>query len=536
MIFFLAAVPAVYGDLGIAPQVKELKIYRGGRSSFYLTITNHGSESASLVMHADDMDISESGLPFKAEDGYERGCADWVTFIPEEFTLEEKKSQNVHVIVKAPSDVVGSYFAILSCRFTTRQMLDIPTEQKGVKGLEFSMRVGSLLLATVSSRKNTVILHPDSVILDPGSVTRINPLDEVGESGLGQWKVEVPVANDGNMYTIVMGEVSIWTESGRLVARAPLVAGRGFVFPNRRRVFTATGDRPLTDGVYLVRANIRSREGRTRSGSFPFSVANGVAIHGSESEELQSLLRASLPGFSLRKQYINVDIQPGSHRTKGIQIESHSEDTLEITARLMDWNVDKEGNIIILDSAGSIHARSCTSWISVSPSPVVLPPGRKKNVKVFVRAPAEVDGEYYAAVIFDPEGTKKHLPSEFQINRALFITASDKRSVKSSGTIKSIITRQASRKGCVFEIEFENISNVHCYASGSLNLLNQKGERMSDPIAFGGEGEFILPDGVRTFLVPWQGNLESGKYRAEVSITFDENSPSLNETTKFEIK
>lgn len=536
MIHALVIVPAVYGDIGIAPQLKELKIHRGGRSEFHLLVANHSSETVSLEMLADDMDVSEAGRPFAAEEGYERGCAKWVTFTPREFSLEAKASQDVQVRVKSPTDAIGSYFAILSCRLTRQEMLRIPTDESGAKGVELGIRVGSLLLTTVSTSKNTVIIQPDTVRLDPGKSTRGSTLAEAGEGGGGHWKVEVPVANAGNVYTIVQGEASIWTEAGRLVARAPLFAGRGFVFPNRHRIFTATGDKPLPDGAYLVRANISSREGRTRSGSFPFTVVSGVARAGSESEEIQSLLRASLPEFSLQKQYLEFDIQPGGHRTKGVTVTSHAQDTLKLVARLLDWNVDNEGAIKLLSDGNSNQLRSCTSWLSISPNPLVIAPDHKKIVKMLVRAPAEIDGEYYAAVLFDLEGAKHNLPSEFKVPRTLFVVASAKRSVKPSAIIRAADSRRTSRKGCLFEIEFENMGNTHCFASGRLTLLDQQGDRVSDPVAFGGEGEFILPGGIRTFLVPWQGDLEPERYRAEISIDYHKDARGLHETITFQVK
>jgi len=221
------------------------------------------------------MDLSEGGAPIEAGEGYERGCANWVTFTPKEFTVDPKSSQSVRVMVKAPKEAIGSYFATLRCQATMQKMLTLPGVEEGARGLEFSVGVGSLLLTTVTSSKNTVVLSPDTVSLDPGRVTRDSPLADAEQSGPERWKVEVPVANDGNVYTIVQGDASIWTPSGRLVARAPLVAGRGFVFPEGRRIFKATGEKPLSDGAYLVRAHIRSRDGRSRSGSFPFPCSKG---------------------------------------------------------------------------------------------------------------------------------------------------------------------------------------------------------------------------------------------------------------------
>jgi len=164
----------------------------------------------------------------------------------------------------------------------------------------------------------------------------------------------------------------------------------------------------------------------------------------------------------------------------------------------------------------------------------VIPPGGKKAAKVLVQGPEEIDGEYFAAVLFDPVGTKKELPSEFQMTRALFVAASDKRSVKPSAQISFAV--KPGRKGCSYEIVLNNTGNVHCFASGRVNLLDDKGDRVTDPIEFGRGEEFVLPGGMRTHVVPWPGELEPGRYRAEVTVDFYKDTPGLREGVSFEIK
>jgi len=241
-----------------------------------------------------------------------------------------------------------------------------------------------------------------------------------------------------------------------------------------------------------------------------------------------------LPGFSLQDQYLDFDVQPGSHRTKGVTLASHAEDTLKITARLLDWDVDEGGQIKLLSVAKPARARSSTDWISVTPNPLVIPPGQKKVAKLLVEGPEEIDGEYYAAVLFDPEGTRTELPSEFQTNRALFLAASDKRSVKASAELSFAVN--PGRKGCSYDIVLNNTGNVHCFGTGEVRLLDNKGERVTDPIEFGRGEEFILPGGMRTYVVPWRGELEPGRYRAEVTVGFYKDTPGLREGVSFEIK
>lgn len=534
--FSLIMAPAVQGDLGIAPQIKELQINRGGWNQFTLKVTNHSDEALDLVMNADDMDVSEQGSAIIAAEGYERGCSDWIVFSPEEFSLDAGVGQSIRVDVKAPKDVKGSYFAILSCRTTTKHTLGIPTKADVSPGLEFGVRVGSLLLLTIRSSQNSVVLDPDTVMLDPGNVNLRGPVAFSEKGGDNNWKIEVPITNSGNVYTIVTGEVSVYSETGRFIARAPLEAGRGFVFPERSRVFTAEGEMPLSDGHYLVRVNIKSKGRRTRGGSFPFTVYNGLTYSGSESDEIRSLLLASSPGFHLNNGFLEFGVVPGSHRTQGVTIANDRSDTIALVPRLLNWTVESDGNIVILNERDSVQAHSCINWLKISPDTIIIAPGRRKVVKVKVQAPEEMNGEYYAAVRFDAEGLKDDLPTVFQLPSTLLLAASYKQTLNHSAEVKSVECKLASTNSCIFEIKVKNTGNVHCYLSGSLELMDSQGERIADPVLFGGEGSFIFPGITQTFTVPWQGYLEPGKYRAGMSISYHEKAKGLRKSITFEVQ
>lgn len=541
MLFLVPFVPAAYADLGITPQLKMLDINRGGWTDFQLQITNHAEQGVEIEMTAQDMDVDESYTPYHNEEGtYDRGCADWINLTPEEFSLGPLETKSVLVKIRAPKESNGSYFSILSARLKELQTIELPGADKGESPpsmLKFKVSVGSVLFLTVRGSNNKAVLQPDTVILEPGGGG--SDLDQLvlGDVSADRWVVKVPVHNTGNIYTLASGGISIWDENNQLISRAALEAGKGFVIPEKERTFIATGEKPLSNGSYLIRVNLHSKDSRSMTASFTFTVMNGVAYTGTQSEEIGALLASSSPGFNLGTRILSFEASPGATTTKGIVISSYSKDSLRITNRVIDWRVDEvKGRVKLVKDDPSNLDRSSVSWVSISPDTIVIPPGRKKSVKVKFQPPDDIEGEYYSAILFQPVGFKEDLPVEFEVNRTVFTAVYSRKSSKSSATIASFAEVKADKDGCSFEVALENTGNVHCYANGQIEIMDDENAPVCDPIKFGGEGEFIFPGTKRVYTIPYNELLRPGRYLAAVSVSYTDDVPSLNKSKIFHVK
>lgn len=531
MFFFWVSDPA-YGTLGMKPQIKEVKLSRGGWTEFQFTVTNHGNEASSLVMTANNMDVTPDGQPFNATPDFTRGCAEWITFNPAEFTLEAGQSQKVLTRMKSSKEATGSFFAIVRCLLAEEKSIPLETGDRSSTTLGISVGVGSLVFVSVSSSQNVATLKPDSVKLDPGMSTGTGPVSRESAKG---WALDVSILNEGNVYTQAWGEASIYTQSGRLIEKADLVAGRGYVFPDRSRIFTAKGGRALTDGAYLVRVNVFSREGKSGRGSFPITIANGAAYMGTDSEELYALLKASSPGFSLSQRFLDFDVMPNSRRTKGVTVYNNRPDTLLLRPRIFNWLVDAEGKIALGNIADTVSSRSCAAWVRIAPDSIIVPPGRTANAKITMTAPLQVEGENYAAIRFDTEGLRQDLPTEFQMPSVLLVSASNRQTAKPSAVIRSVVQKKIDGDGISFQVKLENNGNMHCFADGEIEIYNANDEKIGEPVKFGSREEFIFPGVTRTYSVPVQKILEPAFYRAYVKITYHEKTRSLLQTVPFQV-
>ena len=530
---FLVMSTSVYGSLGMKPQIKELKASRGGWSEFNFTVTNHGNEAMSLVMLAEDMDVTPEGQAFKANPDFKRGCANWITFALDTFALEGGQSQEIHIRIKVPKDATGSYFAIVRCMESEAKNIDLPKTETSSGALGMNVGVGALVFITAQGSQNTATLKPDTVYLNPGKTGAMGPV--VGGENNG-WELDVSLFNAGNIYTQAWGEVSIYTQAGRLVEKADLTAGHGYIFPERPRLFTAQGSRPLADGGYLVRTNFYSKEGKSGRGTYPFTIVNGVAHLGIESEDLYALVKASSPGFSLSERFLDFDVMPGSNRTKGLSIYNDRKDTLVMIPQRFNWVTDSKGTITLISARDTTYEHSCATWIELNPDTIEILPGMRKDVRVSISAPQELDGEYYAGIRFDTKDLKENLPTEFQMPSALLVAASAKRTLKYSAIIKSVEKKKTDQDGCVFEVKFENNGNVHCYANGDIEIYGAKNEKIGEPAKFGSKDEFVFPGVIRTYTVPFQETFDAGPYTAYVRIGYQEKTKSLLETVSFQIK
>jgi hypothetical protein len=519
---FLVSAAPVSGQLSVVPLMQEVSVNRGGRTHFQLQVANRGEESVSCAMQVYDMDISEEGIPLAIREEVESGCTDWITFEPKSFDLHPDEVQIVEGLIHAPMMALGGFYAFMTCEFNIlSEPILFGDQQRSRADIQLARAVSSILLGTVRSSKNSVQLEPDSLVLESGRGSSAAALENWSQRETGKlWQVILPVENTGNVHTVAQGEVSVWTEDVRLVDKATLAAGRGYVLPGKRRMFRAQGAKSLADGIYMVKIQLRTREGRFVQGSFPYSIVKGKAKRGAVSDAMRALIEASTPKFSLSKRLLDYKVTPKGKRTKGIRLNNHTSDTLSVSARTIAWSMDNSGQVV-LHPEKSEMTKPCMSWIEVSPNPVSIPPQRSSAVKISLLVPSDIVGEYYGGVIFETADTRPDLPTELEFARTLFIMAAASKDLEYKVDIQSFVHDPVSPMMRTFAVNIANQGNVHCFASGKVEIYDQDWKLVMEPIAFGGPQSYILPERTREFVVPCPGALEPGKYEAVATVKYD---------------
>ncbi|MCK4409899.1 MAG: hypothetical protein KAW67_07425 [Candidatus Eisenbacteria sp.] len=486
-------------------------------------------------MGAYGLSITVDGIPGASTAETERGCADWITFTPATFELAPDEVQIVEGLVHAPKDAVGGYSAFLTAEFRMRsQPFMLDEEEKLQAQLDLGRAVSSVLLVTTRSSKNFATLEPDSLVLSSGRGSPKEMVATLSGSVIDDaWQASLMVTNTGNVHTLATGEISIWREDASLVERADLTAGRGFVLPGRKRLFTAKGERSLADGIYMAKVQLRTKEGRLVQGTFPYSIVEGEAVSGAASDGIRALLKATAPAFSLSKRMLDYKITPGGKRTQGITLKNYSPDSLTVLARAVDWTMDEDGKVVLRPDP-AILVRPCTSWLSVSPNPILIPPKRSKSVRVTVTAPPELYGEYYSAVVFETPESGEPLPTEFELPRTLLMTVSSAQGLEYQAEIDSFYHEPVSSLMRIFVVNVLNTGNTHCFASGKLEIYDLKFNMVMERIPFGGPHDYILPDRIRGYAVPCPGALDPGRYEAVVVLDYQDGADPVISKIHFE--
>ena len=537
LILSLIPLTPVQAAMQLMPPVQEIEVQRGYPGTFEITVRNTGDEDVPCRFSAHDMDITVEGRPFIADGSYARGCGQWIELEPAECIIKAHESLTLQGTVKVPGSSVGSYYALIKGSFVS---IAIPVSDEvgdmAGSGIGVENEAMVALLLTVPSSRNKSIVVPDTLIVYPRGTSAGDSHDATLDFGSGSgngWTLVMAVRNDGNVHTRVSGEASVWNEAGTRVGSAAFRAGKGYVLPGRIRNLTATGDNTLSDGYYMLRVTLQRGEYSSLSSSMAFAVYEGAVYAGASSEGIAELLRASSPGFTLRESFQQQKITPGGSSYMAVQLISTASDTLRLIPRTLEWNVNDMGQPVLGDEV-SIQPRSCSDWIEFPEDRITLLPGKRRSFRFKIRSPEDIAGEYYAAIVFDPEQGSRDLPAEFMAARTQLLAVTTPVGLDYEVEVDTVrVVRQSTPDLTLHRFLFgvENVGNVHCFAYGSMGLerevVSGVYERVGTTQSFGDAQTNILPGGRRVFEIDIPA-MERGNYRVILAVNYhDELQPVM---------
>lgn len=542
-LFFILAPDPLQARMNLSPPLQEIELPRGGRTTFILTISNTGDEDVPSRFDIYNMDISKTGIPIVADSAYARGCADWIKLEPTECVIKAHETIEVNGTIRAPRQAEGGYYAIIKGTFTTSAPPIYLKEETDQSMIRFETKAAVVLMVSVPSSRSQAILVPDTLIIDPKSAG-------YGAAGLNSqlpfspsagWSVTLDLRNDGNIHTQAQAMASIWSEAGRKIGSTTLDAGRGYVLPGKIRRFSGKGKTALTDGNYMIRINIRSKDGKNLANSLPFTIYHGDFYPGSPSDKIAELVRASSPGYTLGDAFKEINVTPGGRSYGGCQVLNFIDDTLTLIARKVEWSVDDEGFLQLSNDPNS-QPRSCSEWLHFSGDTLIIPPKRNSMFRYFVTLPESARGEYYSAIVFDRDSLRSNLPSEFYSQRAQLLVMSSRKGLTYSMeidtfTVKKITHEEASIHS--FGFVLTNNGSAHCYIQGSFSLSREVAHERFKPIGkpetFGGYNIYLMPGMTRKMNINVP-NLEAGRYEASVIVSFQHEHQPAKRFRRFTLR
>ena len=518
--------PDARAQLTLVPPIRMVRVAPGAKQAFELTVSNRSSRAVSCEVEAEDMVLDEHGRPVRAPEGYRRGCASWVEFRPQRFSLGAQKAQRVLCTVKAPRGTAGGYYARLVCLASP----GVGARESGAS-INLHFRLVSALLVTVTGTRVY------SNIVPRGVECSVKAAGNPSAGASPGWAMAVRVTNTGNVHAALDGEVRILDRWGRVAARSPLRGGRGFVLPGADRVFEARGTERLADGTYVAVATLHppGRPTSPVSASGVFSLVQGEVRTGEPTPEVVALLEALRPLFHLPTGRIEISLAPGGRRVEMVEIVNLSDRALELGATVRDWDMDAHGAVTFPEAEPG-HGRSGVAWVSLASAPVSLPPKGKGRLAVTVALPRDAEGDYYAAVTLGQTGGPAAADVSALLETSVLLRMRAIRTAKPAGIPTGFSVTQVDPYRSAFRLDVKNTGNSECFAQARVAILDARRQPVVEGLEFGSGETMILPNRLRTLRGEWQGTLPPGKYVAVVALSFDANAPSVSREIAFDVR
>jgi hypothetical protein len=517
----LIVCPCTYSQLSVIPSIVELNSYPGALRTFTINVDNTGELSLSCTMKVSAMKLVE-GMPVEADDS-SRSCKNWISVKQESFKLKPKGGQQIVCRLQAPpKDVVGGYYAIISCLGIPETNQNQDLNKSGVSSsINFSYKVLSAIMLTVPGPNLKAIIEAGI------------PMLETGEGGKG-YTIKLPLRNLGNIHTRMSGTAEIRSEAGQLVETFTMGSGRGFILPEHERLFTSKGLVNLSDGLYTANITLNTeKSNQPMKNSFQFYVKDGQLILGNPNDEQKSQIEKESAGFIVSTPQLNVEMPAGGRRTQSVELVNLTKNVLKVKATPMEWYRSPEGHDVIMSDQPS-HNRSAKDMILLLQNEIELRPMGKQKLIMTVSIPKGIDGEYYASVAFDRADIQLDNSPQSLIRRSVMLSTSAQGTGKRNAEIREFTANPKPNGAFTFTMRFKNIGGLSIDPDVSFTLTDEKGDEVGKIVPTQ-HPPFIQAGGEGIINADWLKVLNPGLYTVQAVFRFDPNQPPITQRASFAV-
>lgn len=517
------------GSFTLAPPRIELTVRPGAVENVTLTVLTNPGEAKEQKMffrfYIVDFKVDGKGqVEFFEAGSLKRSASPWLNLDFREFEMLAGDKRTVGLTIKVPSATSGGYYsAIILEELPVAQLIE-------KKPLVHTVRMVALVELTLQGRGR---LRQDAVI----SSIDIGRVGEQRRPGF-----VVTVENRGNVHLKGKGDLIVRTKHGGPVATLPLEAGRGTVFPEASREFSAILDRSLASGNYVAEAVIRHGIRGRAVARFPFAIAAGQLVAAGQLEADKEIKVVVDP------YWVDISARAGAFRTVPILIENEDDSPIHVSSGVLGVTFDMEGRLVVSEGSGSKW--SCVDWIEVEPAEFDLQPGARRRVITKVSIPRDAAGGRAAQVDFvaSTPKTEGAEPLETSSGTTLIITIMGGLDLKAEITSLNV-TESKSEAGMNFEALFRNNGNAPVAPKGKLVIrsLDGPGTPTTQESGAGQQASMIgeieldeilgvvLPEGTRRLRAAYPAMLNPGRYSAEIIIHYGADDPATAQR-EFDVK
>jgi hypothetical protein len=246
--------------------------------------------------------------------------------------------------------------------------------------------------------------------------------------------------------------------------------------------------------------------------------------------------------LSLSPLLVELELVPGAKKSFSLHLNNESEsNAVTIKAYPGDMIQERMGAYAILEDGKSEF--SCADWINLNESFFTIAPGSTRVISAEVKAPRDVFGSRYAAVIFevvpDKGSSEKKLASvEYHFKMPTFVEVTIRRF---GGVVKKIdivdfkaepitnprLMQQVGKNTMSFTATVKNEGNMQVKASGSL-LIKTKEGRLKRQVPLGTGRGIVLP-GATLDMRSLVQKPTPGEYVAQAIVRYGSPSPAVAE-------
>lgn len=242
-------------SLGLAPAEVRASFTSGQPLRFELTVSNDAETP--VVMKASVLDLwfnDRNEKVFAPPGSQPRSAANWIEFVPRDFTVPAGGTGKLNVLVTPPKEASGGYYAVLFVESTPRLAQAATPESRPVFT---SMRLGALVLLN-SRGTDTYDIEVGDPRLDIPAPDR-------------PFAVDLELTNKSNTHIFPQLKVAILSSTRQLVAKTESEPKR--FFPSQRDRIGVSWAGTLAPGRYVAMLTMVYGNDQVYTREVPFTVS-----------------------------------------------------------------------------------------------------------------------------------------------------------------------------------------------------------------------------------------------------------------------
>ncbi|HUT28643.1 MAG TPA: hypothetical protein VMX13_02540 [Sedimentisphaerales bacterium] len=185
----------------------------------------------------------------------------------------------------------------------------------------------------------------------------------------------------------------------------------------------------------------------------------------------------SIAGMAVTPLQQWVTVKPGKEASFSLTVSNTNRETetrlCTVGVSVVDFTVSPQGTVSF--GAQLKHPRSAVEWITFNPSEFILEPGESKEIEARVSAPANADGDYWAAIMVRLGNSGKHKEGvrvNLQTASGVFIhvarrnyieraSVMDARVIMPEFAHKQVFAEESALEVTIQEAEIERAFKIH---------------------------------------------------------------------------